>query len=123
MKVDPRAEWKQMYREAWRIQRDFFYDPGYHGLDLAAAEKRYAPYIESLGARRDLNYLFQEMLGELTVGHLFAGGGDSPEVKRVQTGLLGADYKLENGRYRLRAGLQRRKLEPSAEGAPDPTRA
>ena len=63
------------------------------------------PYLESLGARRDLNYLFQEMLGELTVGHLFAGGGDYAEVKRVQTGLLGADYKLENGRYRLRAGL------------------
>jgi tricorn protease len=101
VRVDPRAEWKQMYREAWRIQRDFFYDPGYHGLDLAATEKRYAPYIGSLGARRDLNYLFQEMLGELTVGHLFAGGGDAPEVKRVQTGLLGADYKLENGRYRF----------------------
>jgi tricorn protease len=90
-----------MYREAWRVQRDFFYDPGYHGLDLAAAEKRYAPYLDRVSARRDLNYLFSEMLGELTVGHLFAGGGDTPDVKRVQTGLLGADYKVENGRYRF----------------------
>ncbi len=101
VKVDPRAEWGQMYREAWRIQRDFFYDPGYHGLDLEAAAKRYAPYVGSLSSRRDLNYLFQEMLGELTVGHLGAAGGDAPEVKRVQTGLLGADYKIENGRYRF----------------------
>jgi len=101
VRVDPRAEWKQMYREAWRVQRDFFYDPGYHGLDLAAAEKRYAPYLDRVSARRDLNYLFSEMLGELTVGHLFAGGGDTPDVKRIQTGLLGADYKLENGRYRF----------------------
>ncbi|MGI8785834.1 MAG: S41 family peptidase [Acidobacteriota bacterium] len=101
VRVDPRAEWKQMYREAWRIERDFFYDPGYHGLDLAAAEKRYAPYLDFLGSRRDLNYLFSEMLGELTVGHLSVGGGDLPDVKRVETGLLGADYKLENGRYRF----------------------
>src|SRR5262249_24852104 len=101
VKVDPRAEWRQMYREAWRVERDFFYDPGYHGLDLTAAEQRYAPYVDALSSRRDLNYLFSEMLGELTVGHLFAGGGDVPDVKRVQTGLLGADYKLENGRYRF----------------------
>jgi tricorn protease len=101
VKVDPRAEWRQMYREAWRVERDFFYDPGYHGLDLDSAEKRYAPYVEALSSRRDLNYLFSEMLGELTIGHLGAGGGDIPDVKRVQTGLLGADYKVERGRYRF----------------------
>src|SRR6266542_4553774 len=101
VKVDPKAAWKQMYREAWRIERDFFYDPNYHGLDLQAAAKQYEPYLENLSSRRDLNYLFWEMLGELTVGHLFAAGGDVPQVKRVQTGLLGADYKLENGRYRF----------------------
>jgi tricorn protease len=101
VRVDPKGAWRQMYREAWRIERDFFYDPNYHGLDLGAAEKKYEPYLENISARRDLNYLFWEMLGELTVGHLFAAGGDQPEVKRVQTGLLGADYKLENGRYRF----------------------
>ena len=67
---DPRAEWRQMYREVWRIERDFFYDPHYHGLDLAAAEKKYAPYLDRIGSRADLNYPVQEMLGELTVGHL-----------------------------------------------------
>ena len=101
VRSEPRAEWAQMYREAWRIERDFFYDPNYHGLDLQAAEKRYAPYLENLASREDLNYLFKEAFGELTVGHLFVNGGDSPEVKRVPTGLLGADYKIENGRYRF----------------------
>jgi len=99
--VKPREEWKQIYHEVWRVERDFFYDPAYHGLDLAAAEKKYSPYVANIGSRQDLNYLFSEMLGELTVGHLFIFGGESPEVKRVQTGLLGADYKIENGRYRF----------------------
>jgi tricorn protease len=99
--VDPRAEWKQIYNEVWRIERDFLYDPGLHGLDLKATEQRYRPYLDSIYSRGDLNYLFTEMLGELTVGHMFVGGGDAPEPKRVSGGLLGADYKVENGRYRL----------------------
>jgi tricorn protease len=99
--VEPLVEWKQMYHEAWRIERDFFYDPGLHGLDLATIEKRYAPYLEGVAGRQDLNYLFEEMLGELTCGHVFVGGGDQPEVKSVGVGLLGADYKVENGRYRF----------------------
>ena len=101
VKVDPAAEWKQMFREVWRIERDFFYDPHYHGLDLATAEERYAVYLSGLASRDDLNYLFSEMLGNLTVGHMFLGGGDKPEVKHLSTGLLGADYKIENGRYRF----------------------
>ncbi|CAN5428268.1 S41 family peptidase [soil metagenome] len=99
--VDPRAEWKQMYHEAWRIQRDFFYDPTFHGLNIAAAEKRYAVFLDSIASRADLNYLFQEMLGNMTVGHHNSGGGDSPQVTRYSGGLLGADYRIENGRYRF----------------------
>ncbi|HYP25409.1 MAG TPA: PDZ domain-containing protein [Blastocatellia bacterium] len=101
VRVDPRAEWNQMYREVWRIERDFFYDPGLHGLDPKAMEKKYEPYLSQVAHRNDLNYLFSEMLGELSVGHLFVGGGDLPDVKRVAGGLLGADYKIENGRYRF----------------------
>lgn len=101
VKISPRAEWIQMYHEAWRIERDFFYDPGYHGLDLKAAEKRYEPFLDGIGSRADLNYLFAEMLGNLVIGHLSVGGGQQPEVKRVQTGLLGCDFKVENGRYRF----------------------
>ena len=99
--VDPKAEWQQMYREAWRIQRDFFYDPNYHGLDLKATAKKYEPYLDALTHRADLSYLFQEMFGELTVGHLYVQGGDMPDPKRVPGGLLGADYAIENGRYRF----------------------
>ena len=101
VRVDPPAEWKQMFNEVWRIEREFFYDPHYHGLDLQAAEERYGVYLSGLASRDDLNYLFTEMLGNMSVGHMFLGGGDHPEVKRVPTGLLGADYKIENGRYRF----------------------
>ena len=101
MHVVPGDEWKQMFHEAWRIERDYFYDPGYHGLDLQSAEKRYAPFVEGIGSRADLNYLFAEMLGNLVVGHLGVGGGEAPDVKRVQTGLLGCDYTIENGHYRF----------------------
>ncbi len=101
VRVEPMTEWKEMYREAFRIERDFFYDPNFHGLDLAATEKRLAAYLPGLASRDELNYIFQEAMGDLTVGHLFVSGGDGPEVKRVPVGLLGADYKVENGRYRF----------------------
>ncbi|MGH9774431.1 MAG: S41 family peptidase [Candidatus Acidiferrales bacterium] len=99
--VDPRAEWEQMYREVWRIQRDFLYDPHLHGLDLAATEKKFAAFLPGIASRGDLNYLFAEMLGQINIGHMFVAGGDFPEIKRVKVGLLGADYTLENGRYRF----------------------
>jgi tricorn protease len=99
--VDPQAEWRQMYAEAWRIQRDFIYDPNLHGLDLKATEAQYRPYLESVGHRGDLNYLFTEMLGQTVLGHTFIGGGALPEPPRTRGGLLGADYRVENGRYRF----------------------
>jgi tricorn protease len=99
--VEPKAMWRQIYDETWHIERDFFYDPSYHGLDLGKAKKRYEPYLEGIASRNELTYLFEEALGELTVGHMFVGGGDRPEAKKVKGGLLGADYRLENGRYRV----------------------
>jgi tricorn protease len=99
--VDPRAEWKQMYQEVWRIERDFFYDPHHHGLDLQQAEKTFAPYLDNVASRGDLNYLFREMLSYMSVGHMFVGGGTEPEIPKIKVGLLGADYKIENGRYRF----------------------
>jgi tricorn protease len=101
VRVDPREEWRQMYREVWRLERDFFYDPNLHGVNMAAASKKYAPYLDSVASREDLNYVFEEMLGELTVGHLYVRGGAVAEAHKVPGGLLGADYKIENGRYRF----------------------
>jgi tricorn protease len=100
--IDPAAEWKQMFNEAWRIEREFFYDPHFHGLDLQAASERYSLYLKAVAHRSDLNYLLSEMLGQLSVGHMYIRGGDmGDESKAVKVGMLGADYKLENGRYRF----------------------
>jgi tricorn protease len=99
--ADPVAEWRQMYHEVWRIERDFFYDPHYHGLDLKQAEGAYAHFLDGLASRADLNYLFNEMLGNVNVLHMYVGGGTHPEVGTVKVGLLGADFRIENGRYRF----------------------
>jgi len=99
--VDPRLEWRQMYRETWRIERDFFYDPHYHGLNIAQAEARFSRYLPGLGGRDDLTFLFREMLSYLAVGHMFVRGGAMPAVPKVSVGLLGADYVVDRNRYRF----------------------
>jgi tricorn protease len=103
VRVDPSAEWRQMYHEVWRIERDFLYDPGAHGLDLKEAEQKYRPYLDRLAHREDLSYLFAEMLGELSLGHVFVVDAQDAgrEETAPRTGLLGADYEVKNGRYRF----------------------
>jgi tricorn protease len=100
--VDPKAEWSQMFQETWRIARDFFYDPKHHGLDLASARRFYEPYLRSVSRRADLSYLLGDMLAQLSAGHVWV---EEPEVdgatEGTASGLLGADYTLENGRYRF----------------------
>ncbi|HEV7558136.1 MAG TPA: PDZ domain-containing protein, partial [Kofleriaceae bacterium] len=98
--VDPRAEWKQMFHEVWRIERDFLYDPKAHGLDLAAAEKLFGTYIDGIGGRADLDSLFEEMLGYLVLGHVFVNG-PPPTERPVPVGLLGADFTVDHGHYRI----------------------
>ncbi len=99
--VDPRAEWKQEYAEVWRIERDYFYDPNLHGLNLPATKKHYEPYLENVGSRIDFSYLLAEMLGELTVGHMYIRTPEEHPSEQGKVGLLGADYAIENGRYRF----------------------
>lgn len=99
--IDPKAEWKQMYHEVWRGHRDFFYAPNAHGLDLQAGEKQYAPYLNAVAHRADFSYLLTEFCNQLTIGHMFIRGGDQPRPNFVPGGLLGADFKIENDRYRL----------------------
>jgi tricorn protease len=103
MKVytDPRAEWQQMFRDMGRIERDFFYDPNLHGADLKALMATYKPYVDNAMSRADLNYIFADMLGEITAQHIYIFGGDRPEVKSVAVGLLGADYTIDHDRYRF----------------------
>jgi len=99
--VVPREEWKQMYHEVWRIERDFFYDPHFHGLDLQKAEQVYAPFVAGLSSRADFNYLLAEMLSNINVLHMYVSGGKHPDIPIVKVGLLGADYAVDNGRYRF----------------------
>jgi tricorn protease len=103
MRVDPRAEWQQIYRETWRIQREYFYDPKMHGNDWQAIYEKYRPLLAYVGHRADLGYLIAMMGGELTVGHSYlTGEGDLPREDPVSVGLLGADLAVENGRYRIK---------------------
>lgn len=99
--VDPRAEWEQEFHEVWRIEREWFYDPNLHGVDWRAYEKKYQPYIAAASSRQDIDYVFTDMLGELSVGHMFIGMPPADQSDQPRTGLLGADYKVENGHYRF----------------------
>jgi tricorn protease len=101
VRIDPAEEWKQMYHEVWRVERAYFYDTNFHGVNTVEEEKRFEPYVASIAARSDLNYIFQEMLSGFSVGHLRGTGGAIPEARRVTGGLLGADYTIQGGHYCL----------------------
>ncbi len=100
--VDPKKEWKQMFDELWRIERDFFYVENMHGANWKAIKAKYEKFLPYVGHRDDLNYLFSDMMAELVIGHNYVGQGDYPEAVVVNTGLLGADYETSNGMYRFK---------------------
>ncbi len=103
MRVDPRAEWEQIFRETWRVQREYFYDAKMHGANWQAIYDKYRPLVDHVGHRADLGYLIAQVGGELTVGHSYLmGAGDVPSEDPVTVGLLGADYAIENGFYRIK---------------------
>jgi tricorn protease len=101
MQLDRTEEWRQIFDEAWRYERDFFYDPGMHGNDWDAVRRRYRPLVEHVRHRADLNYVLDQVNGELSVGHSFVFGGDVPAVDTVRVGLLGADFAADQGRWRI----------------------
>jgi tricorn protease len=101
VRVEPRAEWAQMLRESWRLERDYFYDPGMHGVDWPGIWKKYEVMLPYVAHRSDLTELIADLIGELCVGHAYVGGGDLPDIEKVPVGLLGADYTVEDGLYRF----------------------
>ncbi|HVS59087.1 MAG TPA: PDZ domain-containing protein, partial [Gemmatimonadaceae bacterium] len=102
MLVDPRVEWAEIFRESWRSQRDFFYDASMHGADWQGVLAKYSALLPYVRHRADLSYLIAQTGGELVVGHSYlTGGGDEPAETPVSVGLLGADYTVENGHYRI----------------------
>jgi tricorn protease len=95
LSVNPRQEWQQMLHEAWRLQRDFFYDPKMHGVDWEGVWKQYGSLADRIASRGDLADCLGEMFGELNVGHAYHGGGDIRQGKKVGTGLLAADLNYD----------------------------
>ncbi len=103
MKIDPRAEWMQIYNDGWRIFRDFFYVDNMHGVDWKGIKENYSALLPSVGSRFDLDYVLNEIVSEVNAGHAYVDWGDIPRVKRIDGGLLGAEIELDNkaGRYQI----------------------
>ena len=101
MELDPVAEWSQIFNDAWRLERDFFYDPGMHGVDWDEMRKRYGALLPDVVTRWDLNFILGELIAELSASHAYRGGGDSEAPQRSTVGLLGCDFALKDGAYRI----------------------
>lgn len=110
----PSREWSQIFNEVWRRYRDFFYVPNMHGYDWEKLRAQYAPLLEYVGHRSDLNYVIGEMIAELNVGHAYIAGGDYTEPPRPQVALPGARFELDAaaGRYRIAKILAGHNEEP-----------
>ena len=102
MKIVPQEEWKQIFREGWRYQRDFLYVDNVHGAPWKQIYDWYAPWLEHCRHRTDLNYIVDILGGEVSIGHSYTSGGDFPDVKKINIGLLGADVAVENGGFRIK---------------------
>lgn len=101
IKVNPREEWEQIYREGWRYQRDFLYVDNVHGAPWDEIYEWYKPWVAHVKHRSDMNYVIDILGGEVAVGHSYTSGGDFPQVKSVNIGLLGADINVSNGKYQI----------------------
>lgn len=101
VKIDPKAEWRSIFHEVWSNEPILFYAANLHGIDAEKMRRRYEPFVANIASRDDLNYLMTDMVGEIVIGHMWAQGGDIPNVTGVPGGLLGADFSFEGGKYRL----------------------
>jgi tricorn protease len=101
--LDPRSEWREIFNEVWRQERDFFFEPAMDGVDWNAEREKYAPLVDHAASRYDLTYILSEMIGELASSHTYTGGGDYPDLHPVNAGLLGIDLAPDpaHGRYRI----------------------
>jgi tricorn protease len=96
MRIDPRAEWKQIFNEVWRQERDYFYEASMNGVDWNGERERYAALLPYVADRFDLTYVLGEMIGELSNSHTYTGGGDYPDLHPVSIGMLGVNFALDS---------------------------
>ncbi len=99
--IDRRAEWRQIFNDLWRLTRDYFYDENMHRVDWPLMRQRYSKMLDACMTREDVNFVLSEMMGELAVGHAYGGGGDLEQPPSVSIGMLGADFELDRGAYRI----------------------
>ena len=102
MMLVPPEEWRQIFTEAWRLERDYFYDPNMHGVDWEAMRVRYGALLDDVVSRWDLNFIIGELIGELNTSHSYRGGGDAEKAADRGVGLLGVDWELADGAYRIK---------------------
>lgn len=100
--IDPAAEWRQLFNDAWRLERDFFYDPGLHGVNWPAMRERYGSLLGHAVTRWDVNYVIGELIGELNSSHTYRSGGDVERDSQRGVGYLGCDFELDQGHYRIK---------------------
>jgi tricorn protease len=100
--VDPRAEWRQMFTDAYRIERDFFYDPNMHGVDWTEMKARYGKLIDESSTRWDVDWVLGQLIAELNSSHTYNGGGEKEDAPSRSVGMLGVDWELANGAYRIK---------------------
>ena len=101
VEIDPREEWKQLFTDAWRIERDFFYDPHMHGVNWSAIRSQYEKMLEDCASREDVGYVISEMISEMNVGHAYYRGGDPGRDQRPSAGSLGCEFAREQDAYKI----------------------
>ncbi len=102
MMVDPVQEWKQIFNDAWRLERDYFYDASMHGVDWNLVKERYAKMLEGAITREEVNFMIGEMMGELNSSHTYHGGGDLEDEAKENVGYLGVDWEAEGNYYKIK---------------------
>ncbi|MBN8700569.1 MAG: PDZ domain-containing protein [Chitinophagales bacterium] len=102
MLVDPVAEWKELFLDAWRMERDYFYDPGMHGVNWNTVKERYLNMLEGAATREEVDFIIGEMIGELNASHTYHGGGDMENTANKNVGYLGVDWQADGNFYRIK---------------------
>ncbi len=102
MFINPMNEWKQIFNDAWRFERDYFYDPDMHGVNWKQAKEQYAALLAEAATREELNFILGEMIGELNASHTYQGGGDVEDENNLSTGYLGVDFEAVGEYYKIK---------------------